>query len=128
MESSYIQNLFAERIGGAGFGKGTVLYKFEKIKRAKRRAQQENPGVELIDLGVGAKDSWRLRSKLQPNISRKEGRAWGESSLSAGGLDPSVGFPEPADGNLCRRLCFAGERTRSRRQGKKKAHSLSCEP
>ena len=29
---SFVQGLFAERIGGSGFGKGTVLYKFEKIK------------------------------------------------------------------------------------------------
>ena len=29
--SDYIQNLFADRIGGKNFGKETVLYKFEKI-------------------------------------------------------------------------------------------------
>ena len=28
---SYIQDMFAERIGGSGFGKDTVIYKFEKI-------------------------------------------------------------------------------------------------
>ena len=33
MSDEYIQNLFAERIGGAGFGKDTTIYKFEKIKR-----------------------------------------------------------------------------------------------
>ncbi len=36
----YFQELFAERIGGAGYGKGTEIYKFEKIKRAKRKAPQ----------------------------------------------------------------------------------------
>ena len=36
---SYIQQMFAERIGGNKFGKDTVLYKFEKIKRAKREAR-----------------------------------------------------------------------------------------
>ena len=39
-EESYIQNLFAERIGGKQFGKDTTLYKFEKIKRAKRKAKK----------------------------------------------------------------------------------------
>ena len=52
----YIQTLFAERIGGNGYGKGTAIYKFEKIKRAKRAALAANPGAELIDLGVGEPD------------------------------------------------------------------------
>jgi LL-diaminopimelate aminotransferase len=43
MSDPYIQNLFAERIGGKGYGKGTEIYKFEKIKRAKRAALQANP-------------------------------------------------------------------------------------
>lgn len=53
---SYIQQMFANRIGGSKFGKDTVLYKFEKIKRAKREAIANNPGKELIDLGVGEPD------------------------------------------------------------------------
>jgi LL-diaminopimelate aminotransferase len=56
MSDPYIQNLFAERIGGAGYGKGTEIYKFEKIKRAKRAALAANPGAELIDMGVGEPD------------------------------------------------------------------------
>ncbi len=56
MNESFIQQLFARRIGGNQFGKDTVLYKFEKIKRAKRAARCRNPGVELIDLGVGEPD------------------------------------------------------------------------
>jgi len=53
---SYIQNLFAERIGGKLYGTGTDIYKFEKIKRAKRAALAANPGAELIDMGVGEPD------------------------------------------------------------------------
>ena len=56
MNDSYIQNLFAERIGGKQYGKGTEIYKFEKIKRAKRAALAANPGAELIDMGVGEPD------------------------------------------------------------------------
>ncbi|MGB8954068.1 MAG: LL-diaminopimelate aminotransferase [Tumebacillaceae bacterium] len=52
----YIQQLFAERIGGAGFGKNTAIYKFEKIKQAKAAARLKHPGVELLDLGVGEPD------------------------------------------------------------------------
>lgn len=56
MAESFIQINFAERIGGAMFGKDTKIYKFEKIKRAKREASANNPGVELIDMGVGEPD------------------------------------------------------------------------
>ena len=56
MSDSYIQNLFAERIGGASYGKDTAIYKFEKIKRAKRAALAARPGVALIDMGVGEPD------------------------------------------------------------------------
>ncbi len=56
MSESYIQNLFAQRIGGANYGKTTEIFKFEKIKRAKRAALAANPGRELIDMGVGEPD------------------------------------------------------------------------
>lgn len=55
-EESYIQNLFAERIGGNQYGKTTAIYKFEKIKRAKKAALEANPGSEIIDMGVGEPD------------------------------------------------------------------------
>lgn len=57
MEESYIQGLIADRIGGSKFGKDTVLYKFEKIKRAKREAVSAHPLVPLIDMGVGEPDA-----------------------------------------------------------------------
>jgi LL-diaminopimelate aminotransferase len=57
MQESYIQDLFAERIGGRRYGKDTAIYKFEKIKRAKRAAMEANPGAELFDLGVGEPDA-----------------------------------------------------------------------
>src|SRR2546423_2684796 len=56
MAESYIQNLFAERIGGAQYGKSQTIYKFEKIKRAKRAAMASHPGKQILDLGVGEPD------------------------------------------------------------------------
>ncbi|HEX8913229.1 MAG TPA: LL-diaminopimelate aminotransferase [Humisphaera sp.] len=56
MSDPYIQNLFADRIGGKNYGKDTAIYKFEKIKRAKRAALAANPGGEIIDMGVGEPD------------------------------------------------------------------------
>ncbi len=56
MSDSFIQSLFAERIGGKNYGKSTAIYKFEKIKRAKRAALAANSGAEIIDMGVGEPD------------------------------------------------------------------------
>jgi len=52
----FMRNLFAERIGGAAYGTSGEIYKFEKIKRAKRAALRANPGAWLIDAGVGEPD------------------------------------------------------------------------
>ena len=57
MSETYIQELFAERIGGNQYGKSTAIYKFEKIKRAKKAAIEANPGLDLIDMGVGEPDA-----------------------------------------------------------------------
>jgi LL-diaminopimelate aminotransferase len=56
MSDSCLQNLFAARIGGRDYGKSTAIYKFEKIKRAKRAALAAHPGAEILDLGVGEPD------------------------------------------------------------------------
>jgi LL-diaminopimelate aminotransferase len=56
--STYLHNLFAQRIGGPGYGlKEAPIYKFERIKRAKRAALAAHPGKELLDFGVGEPDS-----------------------------------------------------------------------
>ena len=51
MSDPYIQELFAERIGGNQYGKSTAIYKFEKIKRAKKAAMEAKPDLALIDMG-----------------------------------------------------------------------------
>jgi LL-diaminopimelate aminotransferase len=56
MSDTYIQNLLAERIGGKQYGKSNAIYKFEKIKRAKRDALMANPSGQIIDMGVGEPD------------------------------------------------------------------------
>lgn len=57
MSETYIQELFAERIGGNQYGKSTAIYKFEKIKRAKKAAIEAKPELDLIDMGVGEPDA-----------------------------------------------------------------------
>src|SRR3989440_580602 len=69
MSDPYIQNLFAERIGGRGYGKGTEIYKFEKIKRAKRAALAAHSGAELIDMGVGEPDEMAFPESIDALIA-----------------------------------------------------------
>lgn len=57
MTDSHVQNLIAERIGGKRFGQDTVIYKFERIKRAKAAALAAHPEREIIDMGVGEPDA-----------------------------------------------------------------------
>ena len=84
MSESYIQSLFAERLGGALFGKDTKIYKFEKIKRAKKTALSKNPGKELFDLGVGEPDEMAFPgvvSKMQDEIENPENRGYADNGI-----------------------------------------------
>jgi len=84
MSDSYIQNLIAERIGGSRFGKETVLYKFEKIKRAKREAMANHPGQTLIDMGVGEPD-WMADPKVVRQL-HFEARKWENRDYADNGV------------------------------------------
>ncbi|MEX2381621.1 MAG: LL-diaminopimelate aminotransferase [Opitutales bacterium] len=82
MSDSYIQNLFAERIGGAAYGKSTAIYKFEKIKRAKHAARQAKPEVSLIDMGVGEPDEMafpEVLRVLQEEVAKPENRGYADN-------------------------------------------------
>lgn len=82
MSDPYIQNLFAERIGGKTYGKGTEIYKFEKIKRAKRAALAANPGAELIDMGVGEPDEMAFPEcidALCKAVAKSENRGYADN-------------------------------------------------
>jgi LL-diaminopimelate aminotransferase len=82
MSDSYIQNLFAERIGGRQYGKSTAIYKFEKIKRAKRAALAAHPGAEIIDMGVGEPDEMafpEVVAKLHEEARQPENRGYADN-------------------------------------------------
>ncbi|MGA2193433.1 MAG: LL-diaminopimelate aminotransferase [Nitrospirota bacterium] len=84
MSDSYIQKLFADRIGGKSYGKDTKIYKFEKIKRAKRAALAANPGAEIIDLGVGEPDEMadlRVVEALRVEAGRPENRGYADNGI-----------------------------------------------
>jgi len=79
MTDPYFQPLFADRIGGVNYGKGTEIYKFEKIKRAKRKALADFPDRALIDFGIGENDSMApesVRRCMAEEINRPENRGY----------------------------------------------------
>jgi len=85
MSESYIQSLFAERIGGSQYGKSQAIYKFEKIKRAKRAAMAAHPGAEIIDLGIGEPDEMafpEVVEKLCSEARRPENRGYADNGDS----------------------------------------------
>lgn len=85
MAESYIQNLFAERIGGKGYGKGTAIYKFEKIKRAKRAALEAHPDGEMIDMGVGEPDAPAFKEVvdvLREEAGKPENRGYTDNGIA----------------------------------------------
>lgn len=86
MSDPYFQKLFAERIGGAGYGKGTDIYKFEKIKRAKRKVLAEHPERRLIDFGIGENDEpadESVRRVMAEEIHKPENRGYADNGIMA---------------------------------------------
>jgi len=82
MSDPYIQELFAERIGGNQYGKSTAIYKFEKIKRAKKAAKEAKPDVDLIDMGVGEPDEMAFPiviETLQAEAAKPENRGYSDN-------------------------------------------------
>src|SRR5947208_4197307 len=79
MSDPYFQSLFADRIGGATYGKGTEIYKFEQIKRAKRKALAEHPERPLLDFGIGENDGLApesVRRRMAEEINKPENRGY----------------------------------------------------
>lgn len=84
MTESYLQENFAARIGGNMFGKDTTVYKFEKIKRAKRAALQANPELPIIDMGVGEPDEGafpQVVSALAEEAGKWENRTYTDNGV-----------------------------------------------
>ncbi|MGA3181782.1 MAG: LL-diaminopimelate aminotransferase [Verrucomicrobiota bacterium] len=82
MSDSYIQQLLADRIGGKNYGKSGAIYKFEKIKRAKRAALAAHPGAEILDLGVGEPDAMafpEIVAKLHQEAAKPENRGYADN-------------------------------------------------
>lgn len=85
-QDPWFQSLFAERIGGASYGKGTEIYKFEKIKRAKRAALKAYPDRPLLDFGIGENDEMAaplVRDVAKAEIDKLENRGYADNGIFA---------------------------------------------
>ena len=82
MSDPYYQKLFADRIGGVNYGKSTEIYKFEKIKRAKRQVLADHPERRLLDFGIGENDEMAaptVRLKMIDELSKLENRGYADN-------------------------------------------------
>src|SRR5262245_59900631 len=82
----WFQSLFADRIGGANYGKGTRIYKFEKIKRAKRAALAAHPERRLLAFGIGENDDMAaplVRDVLKQEVDKPENRGYADNGIAA---------------------------------------------
>ncbi|MBX9679233.1 MAG: LL-diaminopimelate aminotransferase [Gemmataceae bacterium] len=96
----WFQSLFAERIGGASYGKGTEIYKFEKIKRAKRAVLAAHPERQLLDFGIGENDEMAppvVRETMKQEIDKLENRGYADNGIAAY-KEAAAGFMKRAFG------------------------------
>jgi LL-diaminopimelate aminotransferase len=71
--ANFFDDKISERLGGVNFGKSTVIYKFELIKRAKAAARKAHPELSLIDMGVGEPD-WPADNLVVKTLSEEAGK------------------------------------------------------
>jgi LL-diaminopimelate aminotransferase len=71
--SNFFDDKISERLGGINFGKSTVIYKFELIKRAKAAAKLVHPDINLIDMGVGEPD-WPADELVVKSLAEEAGK------------------------------------------------------
>jgi LL-diaminopimelate aminotransferase len=71
--ANFFEDKISERLGGINFGKSTVIYKFELIKRAKAAAKKAHPEMKLIDMGVGEPD-WPADQIVVKTLAEEAGK------------------------------------------------------
>ena len=82
----WFQSLFAERIGGADYGNSSEIYKFEKIKRAKRAVLASHPERKLLDFGIGENDDRApevVRESLKREVDKLDNRGYADNGIQA---------------------------------------------
>lgn len=81
---SYIDSLISKRIKNTNTSSEDDIFKFEKIKRAKKEAKKNNPSVKLIDMGVGEPDKCAdigVINTLYKEAKKKENRQYADNGI-----------------------------------------------
>lgn len=81
---SFIDSLIAKRIKNTNTSSEDDIFKFEKIKRAKREAEKNNPSVKLIDMGIGEPDKCadiEIINTLYREAKKKENRQYADNGI-----------------------------------------------
>ncbi len=81
----FAKSFFSERIGGKAFGQTNKIYKFEKIKRAKRNAIKNYPDRIILDMGVGEPDNMADLATI--NILFEETKKFNNRGYADNGCD-----------------------------------------
>jgi LL-diaminopimelate aminotransferase len=79
-----IEQLIADRIGGASFFKNDTVYKFEKIKRWKKAARENYPDRLLLDFGIGENDDIAdesVRERMSKEIHLHENKGYPDNGI-----------------------------------------------
>src|SRR5690554_5902855 len=93
-DNDHVRDLIAARIGGVRFGLSGQIYKFEKIKQAKRAALAANPDAELLDFGVGEPDAMAdpdVVRILSEEAAKPENRFYADNGIEARSEERRVG-------------------------------------
>ena len=80
----WFQTLFADRIGWANYGKGTDIYKFEKIKPRQAEGTRGSSRTQTLDFGIGENDDMAdlsVREALSREANKVENRGYADNGI-----------------------------------------------
>ncbi len=80
----FFDDKIAQRLGGINFYNTNKIYKFEKIKKAKKEAIKRNPHIALIDMGIGEPDlpaDSNIIKMLCNEAEKKENKGYADNGI-----------------------------------------------
>jgi len=83
-DDTHVRALLAARIGASAYGKTGKIYKFERIKRAKREAIAARPDTRLLDFGIGENDEMAdpaVRAAMKREIDDAANRGYADNGI-----------------------------------------------
>src|SRR5262249_39853900 len=82
----WFQSLFADRIGGANYGKAPKINKYEKTNRPRRAPPAAPPERHPLASGIGENDDLApplVRESLKREVDRLDNRGYADNGIAA---------------------------------------------